>query len=163
MSETAALRDAALARKTLPGRYDLLHLMAFHRALFKDTFRWAGKLRTVEMEKPGARFATARFLHQAGTDLLAPLTERLQPGLKRDVVVREVTHFLGGVNHLHPFREGNGRTQRAFFRQVVAAAGWRLDWTRLNRDVNIDASRASVNGDDKPLRAMLDELIQDRA
>ncbi|EWC58431.1 hypothetical protein UO65_6323 [Actinokineospora spheciospongiae] len=29
---------------------------------------------------------------------------------------------------------------RAFLRQLAASAGWRLDWSELNRQLNINAS-----------------------
>lgn len=34
------------------------------------------------------------------------------------------------VNAAHPFREGNGRTQRAFYRQLARDAGWNLGGRR---------------------------------
>ena len=35
-------------------------------------------------------------------------------------------HYLGEVNALHPFREGNGRAQRVFFGQLARDAGFTL-------------------------------------
>jgi cell filamentation protein len=63
------------------------------------------------------------------------------------------------VNALHPFREGNGRAQRAFFEQLARNADYRPDWRRLDAQRNIEASIAAMNGDEAPLRDMLDELV----
>ena len=49
---------------------------------------------------------------------------------------------LGEVNAVHPFREGNGRAQRAFFEQLASDAGFALDWQHLDADRNIAASAA---------------------
>ena len=53
--------------------------------------------------------------------------------------VAALAEVLTEVNALHPFREGNGRAQRAFFRQLVAAAGWRLDWSGVDPRDNATA------------------------
>jgi cell filamentation protein len=82
-------------------------------------------------------------------------------GLPRDHFVSRVTYYLGEVNAVHPFREGNGRTQRAFFEQLAADAGYTLAWQRLNADRNISASDAIMRGDPEPMHIMLDELIDD--
>jgi fido (protein-threonine AMPylation protein) len=43
--------------------------------------------------------------------------ERLR-GLARDPFITGLAGFLADVNALHPFREGNGRAQRAFFSRI---------------------------------------------
>jgi fido (protein-threonine AMPylation protein) len=42
------------------------------------------------------------------------------------VFTERLTYFLGEVNAIHPFREGNGRAQRAFFEQLAGEAGFIL-------------------------------------
>lgn len=69
-----------------------------------------------------------------------------------------MTHYLAEVNALHPFREGNGRAQRAFFAQLAAEAGYRLDWQLVDPQRNIDASAAAMQGNEKPLRELLSEI-----
>jgi cell filamentation protein len=88
--------------------------------------------------------------------------ERHLRGLPRERFVDRVTYFLAEVNAVHPFREGNGRTQRAFFHQLAREAGWLIDWSGLETERNISASIALLRGDNGPLRAMLDELIPER-
>ena len=73
-----------------------------------------------------------------------------------------LTYYLGEVNAVHPFREGNGRTQRAFFEQLADDAGFTLAWQHLDADRNIAASAAIMRGDTAPMRKMLDELVQER-
>ena len=60
---------------------------------------------------------------------------------------------------IHPFREGNGRSQRAFFHQLARQAGWPIDWKGLDADENVEASIASLRGDNAPLRTLLDGLV----
>jgi cell filamentation protein, protein adenylyltransferase len=72
-----------------------------------------------------------------------------------------LTFYLGEVNAVHPFREGNGRAQRAFFEQLARDAGFTLDWQHLDADRNIEASAAIMRGDAEPMRKMLDPLVAD--
>ena len=67
---------------------------------------------------------------------------------------------LPGRYDLHPFREGNGRTQRAFLGQLARDAGYRLRWEHVDRDANIDAARAAADGDLAPMRALLDPVVE---
>jgi cell filamentation protein len=60
---------------------------------------------------------------------------------------------------LHPFRDGNGRTQRAFRAQLARQAGHQLRWAPMDPTENTAASRASLRGDNAPLRALLERLV----
>ena len=54
---------------------------------------------------------------------------------------------LGDINHVNPFREGNGRTQLQYLKQLAARAGHALDLTWIDRAAWLDASRRSNAGD----------------
>jgi cell filamentation protein len=82
-------------------------------------------------------------------------------GLRRDAFIERLTCYLGEVNAVHPFREGNGRAQRAFFDQLAHDAGIILDWQQLDADRNIAASAAIMGGDPALMRMMLDELVRE--
>lgn len=51
---------------------------------------------------------------------------------------------MGDVNYVHPFREGNGRTQLYFLEQLAEQAGHPIDLRRLDPQRWIAASRATV-------------------
>ncbi|GHE64588.1 hypothetical protein GCM10017771_88080 [Streptomyces capitiformicae] len=80
-------------------------------------------------------------------------------GLTRDDFVRAVAGLYGDTNALHPFREGNGRTQRAFLTELSRQAGWPIGWAGLNAEENEYASIKSFLGDNQPLERMLDRLV----
>lgn len=160
-ADISALRIAQLWREPLPGRYDLPHLQAFHRHIFGDLYDWAGQLRTVRIGKGGALFCLPEDLAATGTAIFARLAEADHlRGLDRAEFVDQLVVLLAEINQLHPFREGNGRTQRAFLAQLAREAGYRLDWTRMtDREAHIDAARAAQAGDLGPLRALLDHVV----
>ena len=82
--------------------------------------------------------------------------------LGREEFLDRLTYYNAELNAAHPFREGNGRTQRAFLGQLARDAGYTLAWQRLERERNIEAARASHRGDNSPLHELLDELLDPR-
>ncbi len=82
-------------------------------------------------------------------------------GLHRSAFVGRLAYYLGEVNALHPFREGNGRAQRAFFGQLVRDAGFTLAWQHIDPVRNVEASAAIMRGDPEPMREMLGALVRD--
>lgn len=66
--------------------------------------------------------------------------------------------------YLHPFREGNGRTQRIFWTQIAAGAGFDLDWSRVTGAENDQASRSAMERQDfTELRGIFDRIVQPAA
>lgn len=148
-----------LRDRPLPGGYDLAHLQGFHRAIFADIYPWAGEIRTVAISK-GNLFCLPQFIEPSAAVIFEELRdERNLRGPDRSAFLDRLAHYLGEVNVLHPFREGNGRAQRAFFGQLARDAGYSLDWRRLDAQRNVNASIAAMNGNETPLRDMLDDLV----
>ena len=80
-------------------------------------------------------------------------------GLPADRLADRLAYYLAEINAVHPFREGNGRTQRAFVGQLAADAGHHLAWERLTPERNIEASVAAMRGDNALLRQALAEVM----
>ncbi|SCG80653.1 cell filamentation protein [Micromonospora echinaurantiaca] len=147
-----SVRDVQIARTTIPGDYGLAHLQRFHRALFSDIYDWAGQTRTVDISK-GVRFCHWRFVDDQVSALLRKLAREDGHliGLNHESFVDSLAEYYGELNVCHPFREGNGRTLRAFFRQLGAAAGYQLDWSELSESDNIEACHTHLTTLDKSL------------
>ena len=142
--------------------YDLPHLCAIHLQVFGDIYDWAGQIRTVAIAK-GSFFCLPQHIESSSSDIFRALRgENFLQGLARRPFVDRLTFYLGEVNAVHPFREGNGRTQRAFFEQLADDAGYTLSWQRLDAARNIDASASIMRGDAEPMRKMLDDLVADK-
>jgi len=149
----------ALGAETLPGEFNLAHLQAFHRRIFGKVYPWAGEIRTVAIAKTDM-FCLPQHIEPYSREVFGSLAaENHLRGLARKHFVERLTHFFAEVNAIHPFREGNGRSQRAFFHQLAREAGWPIRWVGLDPEANIEASIASLRGDNAPLRTLLDGLV----
>jgi cell filamentation protein len=154
------LRGLQLAFDPIAGEYDLAHLQAFHRYLFAGLYEWAGELRTVVLAKTDL-FCLPEHIESYGAEIFGKLAaeDRLRD-LDRELFIDRLAHYLGDVNALHPFREGNGRAQRSFFAQLAEDAGYRLDWQLVDPQRNVDASVAAMQGDEVPMRNLLDKITK---
>jgi cell filamentation protein len=142
--------------------YDFPHLCAVHRRIFSDIYDWAGQVRTVAIAK-GSMFCLPQYIEPSADEIFRRLRhEDYLRGLERDAFIDRLAYYFGEVNAIHPFREGNGRAQRAFFEQLARDAGFALAWQHLDGARNIATSVAIMRGDPIPMRSMLDELIQER-
>ena len=144
-ARVVSIRDVELARQTLPGEYNTAHLQSFHQRLFGDVYDWAGEFRRVDISRGDVTFANWRFLDTEVATVLAGLrADNCLTGMAKEKFIERLAFHYGELNARHPFREGNGRAQRAFFRQVAAHAGYRLDWSELTAADNINASRHNM-------------------
>ena len=82
--------------------------------------------------------------------------------MDRDRFVARLAVNFDNLNVIHPFREGNGRTQRAYWSIVAHEAGWEIPWSRISKEENIQASKNAVLGDQSGLRRMFDRVVRPR-
>jgi cell filamentation protein len=114
-ADFAATRSYELSQTPLKGRFDMAHLRAIHRYLFGDIYEWAGQLRTIDISKSGNHFAHHGHLDGAAEPIFLQLAkENHLSGLSTTAFSDRAAYYLGELNALHPFREGNGRAQREF-------------------------------------------------
>jgi cell filamentation protein len=145
------------------GVFDLAHLRAIHRHLFQDIFDWAGELRTVEIAKDGHQFQFRQFIETGMSDVHRRLEKAdFLKGLSAAEFARAAAVIMGDVNYVHPFREGNGRTQLFYFEQLAAQAGHSLDLGRIEAAGWITASRAAHGGDYKPMEDEIGRALSRR-
>jgi cell filamentation protein len=124
------------------GSFDAAHLKTIHARIFKNIYPWAGEFRQVNLHRSGSYyFAVVQFMEENLKNTLAKLAgENYLRGLDSVAFARRAAYYLGELNAIHPFREGNGRTQREFIRQLAAEAGHRINWNRITREQMYAAS-----------------------
>ena len=147
------------AREGIPrGNFDFAHLRAIHKHLFQDVYDWAGQVRTVEISKGQSQFQFRQYIETGMADVHRRLTQSdFLRNLDREIFAAKAAEIIGDVNYVHPFREGNGRTQLQYLSQLAEQADHRLDiqhfdravWTRASQEAHMgryDATRVEILG-----------------
>ena len=145
-----------------PRTFDAQHLQAIHRFAFSDLFEWAGEYRTVNIAK-GSFFCVSDYIPEQMENVFTHLRneKHLAETPARSMAAR-LAYYLGEINAIHPFREGNGRAQRAFVRQLAYENGYLLSFARTGRNEMIQASVSSFNGSNEALEHLVAKSLSKR-
>jgi cell filamentation protein len=136
-------------------------LLDIHKHLFQDIYSWAGEMRTVEISKGGKPFFPLSRFHNAFMfiDTLIADYRKIDKREKKQLA-QKLAEILDNVNYLHPFREGNGRTQREFLRLLATEKGLSLN---LNPPDNVDIYNrymsGTINGNVEQLAELIFEIV----
>ena len=150
------LRAEELLNSPIKGHFDLSHLQKIHAYLFQDVYDWAGEIRTVDIAK-GNLFCRCFAI---GSESDRIFTELKQEKYLKDTTnaldfSKRLAYYFAEINALHPFREGNGRTEREFIRQLAFQSNYFLSYAGITQDDLISASVASFKLDYAPLEAII--------
>jgi cell filamentation protein len=166
--ETAktAQRIYELQKTPVVGRFDATHLKAIHKRVFRDIFRWAGEFRTTMLGK--AERLTQPPIWFTPPHLLEHEAQRIFDSLHRSNLLRQLqpiefarkaARLLAEINALHPFREGNGRTQRLFVDALANQAGHQLRFDVVSRERMVQASIEANMGNFGMMTRLFEEII----
>jgi len=162
-----AARDAERGDRPIDdGAFDAARLKTIHWHLFQDVYEWAGHTRDEAVALSDGTTATEPTLRKLGggaflrgeliASALVVVSARISDeknlaGLSREVFADRAADIMAELNAVHPFREGNGRTQRTFMRELAASAGHTLDFTVISQERMIRSSVAANEGYDRSL------------
>ena len=73
----------------------------------------------------------------------------------REHFAERLAYHYDNYNFVHPFREGNGRTQRLFWTYICHDAGYDLDWRLVSVEKNDEASRLAAEQQDYSLLTVM--------
>lgn len=152
--ELISLRIYELNKKPLKGNFDFKHLKDIHKYLFQDVYRWAGDIRNCNIAKQDL-FCLSEHIESYGNEIFDKLKkEKYFVDSDVETTINKLVELFADINALHPFREGNGRTQRIFIESLAKINGINLDLTLVSKEEMIVASHDSINGNYKKLRDM---------
>ncbi len=158
--DLTAINVNSILKTPVKGVFDLKHLQQIHKKLFEDIYDWAGKLRTVNISK-GYMFYRFDYLESAVNELFSKLkNEHYLIGYSTDEVTKRLAYYMGEINVIHPFRDGNGRTQRVFIEYLAKAAGYDVDFSTVTQDEMISASISSFDCDYVPMEQMFSRITK---
>ena len=158
-ADATAIRLLEISEHPITGTFDLAHLQAIHFHIFQDVYDWAGQFRTVDISKGSSRFAHWGMIQDyLGRQLNRLPAEHFLKNLLPEAFLKRLAFYMGEINATHPFREGNGRVQRAFCAQLAEQAGYFVSFDEASRDETLSAMIASFHGDQNPLVALLERI-----
>ncbi|MBQ9228906.1 MAG: Fic family protein [Eubacterium sp.] len=155
--EITSLKIAMAKVKPIQGHFDFEHLKAIHRFIFKDIYTWAGKTRHVNIAK-GNQFCLSQNIEMYAQELFAKLKSDNYLIDYNGNIAHRLAYYLSEINVLHPFREGNGRTQRLFIEYLADNAGYKVDFSDVSAKEMIVASAEAFALDYDKLNTMFERI-----
>lgn len=122
------------------------HFKKIHDFLLCDLYEWAGQVRTVDISKKRTKFLDAASIESIGTKCFAKVKDGYFENLSFDEFVKRIAEFYNDVNYIHPFREGNGRTQRIYFTQLIRHYGYDINFVDIDTDELMIATIQASSG-----------------
>ncbi|WP_272682124.1 Fic/DOC family protein [Providencia sp. PROV129] len=142
-------------------QFDFSHLKFLHFYLFQDLYAWAGKVRDIDISKGNTRFCTFSRIEPEAIKLFN-IIPNLECHSNLTDLIKDLAHLFCELNLLHPFREGNGRTLRFFFEEMLFVLGYDIKWPAISQQDWINANVAGVYLDLNPLIAIFTSAVKPR-
>jgi cell filamentation protein len=103
------------------------------------------------------------YIGSMAADIHAKLkADKFLRALEKTDFINKLAYYMGEVNALHPFREGNGRTQRLYFKQLCVRAGYDLEFSKTQKDALVKADIAAFNQNYTLLIKVLENIVSKR-
>src|SRR5215510_10542970 len=146
----------------IPKKYGFDTFCKIHKIIFSDIYEWAGKIRQGDFFSKGSSiFCRGQYINESAIEIFSNLLkENNLCGLNKNNFIERIAFYMGEVNALHPFREGNGRTLREYFRQLFLNANYILDFSKTDNKNLLLADIEAFNGKYDMLIKILEEAIK---
>lgn len=132
-----------------------------HDELFSELYMWAGNYRKINISKQGKAFMAMQSFGTGEEYLDSLIEEYHSDSQTKEKIVSQLAIILDNLNYMHPFREGNGRTQREVIRVLALAKGYEL---LINVDGQDEVYKQYMDGtvysDVKLLEQLISSLME---
>ena len=146
----------------MKNKFNFEYYKKIHYFLFEELYEWAGQIRKVRIKKGGFPFAYPKNIEREGERIFSELKNENQ--LKEytfEKFIKRMAYFMTELNALHPFREGNGRVNRIFFRDLAEEKGYDLNFEAIEKEKYLQAIiKATVESNDDLLVNVLKTCIK---
>ena len=142
-------------------KFNFNTLKSMHKELFKEIYQWAGMVRKVNISKGKCFFCPVENIYSFADTIFQKLEkENYLKGVSQDEFCKKAADLFGDINALHPFREGNGRTQRLFLYHLAKNAGYELDLNKLDKNKYMTASIESMLVSNDKMENLMKSIIK---
>lgn len=137
------------------------YYQSIHQRLFSKIYPWAGEFRTVDFSKGDSIFVPVQHISKKLNQSLIRLYCDLKTNDSNDqhAFANAIGQFVADVNIVHPFREGNGRTQRVFSQKVAHKHGYHLSYESVSNERMKNAAIAAFGSDYRPMQSLMRNII----
>lgn len=135
-----------LDEQPIKGNFDFNHFKKIHEFLFCDLYDWAGQIRKVDISKKRTRFLDADSINDISEKTFSKVARGYFENVSFDDFVQRIAELYNDVNFIHPFREGNGRTQRIYFTQLIRHFGYDINFSEVDTDYLMIATIRASQG-----------------
>lgn len=135
--------------------------LEIHRLLFKEIFQWAGEIRNVQMAKDNVVFAHPENINSEAKIIFDKLeSDNYLQNIDKDVLSKKLAYYFTELNALHPFREGNGRSQKLLINELVRQLGHKVAWNKITSTEHMEAVKSGFFGSNKKLENLFKKIIE---
>lgn len=145
----AAYKLSQMGSVELPFEPTIDYYLAIHKYIFGMIYPFAGQIRDENIQKSNepyvpnsvTPFCRPEYIYDNLKKLLEQLKSECHFWTNEQQMIQRLAYYYGEINVIHPFREGNGRTQREFFRQLMSYLNLYLPFGQYE----LDYSKAKDN------------------
>lgn len=143
--------EEILTRK-IPNKFDTNYLKYLHRTLFSEVYDWAGEFRTIGIAKGGTFFLDPEQIENELDTLFLELSRQKKNLINNTELFSQcVGEMFIKLNYIHPFREGNGRTQRLFVSKLAQYADIEINWQTISDEAMKAACIEGIEGNTRKM------------
>jgi len=159
--EITSIKLLMLYNRPVNDKLNFDTLCNIHKVIFEDIYEWAGDIRQGDFfSKGNSIFCRGQYINENANIIMKNLfKEKYLKEFRKQEFIERMAYYMGEINALHPFREGNGRTSREFFRQLSLNAMYKLDFSKTEKEELLKADIEAFNGEYQSLIKILDKAI----
>lgn len=116
------------------GKFDFKHFCKYHQTIFQDIYDWAGKPRTINIEKAehalggiSIEYGDVKNIDLECNQALAQMREYPWKKMSVEERANAFADSLAKVWKIHPFREGNTRVSVTFVSKYYESQGFPIE------------------------------------
>lgn len=135
-------------------------LKQMHLELFGDIYAWAGCYRDYTTGR-GFPFCRPEFIDTQLQKIYQKLNETITKPINQQEFIKISAWFIGELNTIHPFIDGNGRTQRKTLDLIAEKMGFYLNIEKLDKNAWYNSAKlCHLYADFSGFEQMIALLIQ---
>lgn len=139
----------------------LAGLKSMHKEFFGKIYEWAGQFRTYQTGR-NLPFCTPERIEKELGKYYQELNTSLfshSKSVEFDNFIKSTAKFMGDLNAVYPFIDGNGRTQRETLEIIAKKSGFKLSLEHLNKEQWYQAAENAMYGDNRAFEKIIKDSV----